>query len=101
MAAKKKQYRQVTLRLRIQRGAGHPDFVSERPRRRIAAEQYEYTDIESPTLVSFDRHCQVDVEQLLRIGAIEQYEAPAAKTEPAKATDATAADAKSPAASGS
>ena len=67
------QYRQITYKLRVQRGPGRPDLVSERPRNKKG----EYTDDKKPKLVSFDEHCRVDVERLLRIGAIEEYTPPA------------------------
>lgn len=84
MAAK--QYRQISGKLRIQRGPGRPDYVSERPR---DPRTQRYTDLEEPTLVSFDQHCQVDVEKMIRRHQIAELEpgtpAPAAKASAPKA----------------
>ena len=67
------QYRQITLRLRVQRGAGNPDYVSERPRNA----DLKFTDSEdAPTLCSFDEYCQVDIPFLLQVGAIVEYVPP-------------------------
>ena len=65
------KYRQITHRLRIQRGAGRPDLVSERPRKQPRG---RFLDEDNPTLVEFDEHCQVDAEELLKMGAIVPYE---------------------------
>ena len=70
-------YRQLTLRLRVQRGPGRHDLVSERPNRKDKAGNRIYLDSDdSPTLVTFDEHCQVDIPALLAIGAITEYTPP-------------------------
>lgn len=71
-------FRQLSARLRVQRGPGRPDLVSERPReRRADGSAGRYLDSpEQPTLITFDEYCQVDVEALLRIGAIAPYTPP-------------------------
>lgn len=66
------QYRQLSARLRVQRGAGRPDLVSERPTD-PKTKRFSDSD-ESPTLIEFDEHCQVDIPFLLAIGAIAEYE---------------------------
>lgn len=66
-------YRQIAHRLRIQRGPGRPDLVSERPRNKSG----RYLDSAAePTLVTFDSYCQVDVDSLLRNGGIQAFEPP-------------------------
>ena len=78
-------FEQVTLRLRVQRGEGKPDLVSERPQERISgSDQKRYTDLDAPTLVTFDSHCLVDVDALLASGAIRR---PAPKPAAAKAAN--------------
>lgn len=74
-----KPYRQLSARLRVQRGPGRPDLVSERPRDvKQDGSLGRYVDSEeAPTLVTFDAHCQVDVPSLLQIGAIAEYAPPA------------------------
>ena len=74
-----KTYRQLTFRLRVQRGPGKKDLVSERPMKLVKGNRV-YTDSdEKPTLVSFDEHCQVNIPGLLRGGAIMEYTPPKAK----------------------
>ena len=74
------QYRQVSHKLLIQRGAGNPDLVSQRPRRGRRGSWGEYIDSDAkPTLVEFDDRCIVDVEYLLKIGAIIEYTPPVTK----------------------
>lgn len=70
------QYRQIAHRLRVQRGPGRPDLVSERPRRGSKKQGWgDYLDSpEHPTLVEFDEYCQVDIPALLRQGAIAPRE---------------------------
>ena len=71
-------YRQVTKGLRIQRGAGHPDKVSERPRDpRTGA----FRDVPPapPTLIELDELDQFDVPALIAIGGIVRVE-PVAET---------------------
>lgn len=65
-------YRQIAHRLRINRGPGHPDKVSERPRAGARDRGWgAFLDSdESPTLIEFDELDQVDVPGLLRLGAI-------------------------------
>lgn len=77
------QYRQVTYKLRVQRGAGRPDLVSTRPTK-TGRKVGEYLDSEAePTLVEFDEHCQVDIPSLLAMGAIVEWRP--AKPKPSKA----------------
>lgn len=80
-------YRQVTIRLRIQRGPGRPDLVTERAYRvdRGTGRTVFLDEIgkAEPTLVEFDEHCQVDVEHLLKLGAIEPWR-PAKKAKKGK-----------------
>lgn len=69
-------YRQLSHRLRIQRGPGRPDKVLERPRegsRERGWGRYLDSD-EKPTLITFDEYDQVDIAQLLRSGAIVPWE---------------------------
>lgn len=86
MAKKQGPFEQLAHRLRVQRGPGNADLVSERPRERIAgSDNYRYTDLDAPTMVSFDQHCLVDVDALIASGAIrvpaaEPAEPKAAKT---------------------
>ena len=104
-------YRQVTRRLRVQRGPGRPDLVSERPvelsakgePKTDARGNVRYTDSEeSPTLVTFDEHCRVRVDQLLRVGAIAEHEAPktGGKGQWSRQGEAEAAEGGDPAAQG-
>ena len=73
-------FRQVTHRLRIQRGPGNPDRVSERPREGSRERGWgAYLDTDNPTLVTFDALDQVDVGSLLGIGAIMPHETPRRK----------------------
>lgn len=86
-------YRVLSARLRVQRGPGHEDLVVERPVARTSKGEAKrdgrgnvtYLDGDgapgnaAPTLVTFDEHCQVRIEQLLRIGAIVPW--PAAPAE--------------------
>jgi len=69
-------YRQMAHRLRIQRGPGRPDRVSERPRKGNRSFGWgEYADSdEQPTLITFDEHDRVDVPALLAIGAIVPWQ---------------------------
>lgn len=78
-------YRQFSHRLRIQRGTGRPDKVSERPRQGSKERGWgDYLDSDdAPTLIEFDALDQVDVRQLLKTGAIVAY------TSPEEARDAT------------
>ncbi len=68
------KYIQLAPRLRIQRGAGKADLVSERPHKRDKHGNVAFSDDpeKKPTLVEFDEHCQVDIPALLRIGAIRE-----------------------------
>ncbi len=65
-------YLQITRRLRVNRGPGRPELVSELGPERV------------PAPVTFDEHCQVDVAWLQHIGALQEL--PSAP-EPAAATD--------------
>ncbi len=67
------RYWQLSHRLRIARGPGVPDRVSERPRDRDSG---RYLDYESPTVVEFEVGDLVDVPSLLAIGAIAPADAP-------------------------
>ena len=67
-------YRQLAPRIRVQRGPGQPDYVSERPRTKPGG---PFTDSDSaPTLVEFDDGCIVNVAFLLRTGAIAEVSLP-------------------------
>jgi hypothetical protein len=59
-------YIQRSKALRIRR-PGKADLFSERPTNRKG----EYLDATKPTLIDIGDECVVDVEALLRIGAIE------------------------------
>lgn len=65
-------YRQLSHKLRIRRGPGRPDKVSERPRAGNREKGYgEYLDSdEAPTLIEFEEFDQVDIPALIRAGAI-------------------------------
>ncbi len=81
-------YRVMTRRLRVQRGSGRPDLVVERPFKVLNEgklnERVTFGDSDTePTLVKFDEHCQVNVDFLLRTGAIVPYTPPKAMKEPA------------------
>ena len=79
-------YRQIARRLRVDRGPGHPDLVSERPTITRADGSYEFTDSDAnPTLVEFDETCRVNLPELLRLGAIVAHTPAKA---PAKGTPA-------------
>lgn len=78
-------YRQIAATLRVQRGAGREDLVSERPvvltakgeKKRDARGNVTYLDSdEAPTLVTFDEHCQINVPFLLKTGALVEIAAP-------------------------
>jgi len=75
-AAVRGPYIQIAERLRVQRGAGRPDLVSERPtRRNQKGDRVAYLDDPdtNPTLVEFDEHCQVNIDFLLRTGGLRPY----------------------------
>lgn len=78
-------YRQYSHRLRVQRGPGNADLVSERANKGKNADgNWVYTDSDkNPTLIEFDELCQVDIPQLLATGAITEH-APAKKRKGAK-----------------
>lgn len=65
-------YRQIAHRLRLQMGPGKPDIVSERPRQKKTG---RYLDLDqdglSTTRIEIPEGALVDVDQLVRIGAIE------------------------------
>lgn len=67
-----REYIQISHRLHVQRGPGREDLVSERPFTENKKGIRRYTDLDEPTLVRFDQHCHVNVEKLLRIGAIRE-----------------------------
>jgi hypothetical protein len=69
-------YRQISRRLRFNRGPGLADLVSERPRTLdVTTNRYRYTDLdangESTTTVDISDDVQADVAALIRSGAIE------------------------------
>lgn len=71
-------YRQIAHRLRIDRGPGRPDKVSERPRAGRQGDWREFLDSdEAPTLIEFDEFDRVDVAALLRQGSIVAHTPPA------------------------
>lgn len=76
------KYVQIARKLRVQRGPGRPDLVSERPGKWVGRggdnERYVFSDTESPTLIEFDEHCRVDVASMLAKGSI-RYEDPTTK----------------------
>lgn len=64
-------YRQFTQRLRIQRGPGNPDLVSERPRDQKSR---NYLDSDAkPTLITLSEGDLADVPALLASGAIAPH----------------------------
>lgn len=70
-----KTYRQLSRKLQVMRGPGKPDLVSERPTERDEKGVLRFTDSEEhPTLVSFDADCIVNLEHLLKAGAIVEWE---------------------------
>lgn len=70
-------YRQVAHRLRINRGPGRPDKVSERPRAGRRGDWREFLDSdEAPTLIAFDEYDQVNIPALLAQGAIAPHTPP-------------------------
>ena len=77
------KYVQIARKLRVQRGPGRPDLVSERPGKWVGrggdSERYVFSDADAPTLVEFDEHCRGDVAAMLKAGAIREYEAPTTK----------------------
>ena len=66
-------YRQIAHRLRIQRGPGRPDKVSERPRK---DKRGPFLDGNDPTLIEIEEGDRVDVGFLLRTGALEPWNPP-------------------------
>ncbi len=68
-----KTYRQITHKLRIYRGPGRGEKVSERPRGKNGA--YQDSE-ENPTLITLDEYDQVDVTKLLAAGIIAEYRPP-------------------------
>ena len=70
-------YVQLSRGLRISRGAGQPDRLSQRPMGEDRKGRFFKDDpTTNPTLVTFEIGDQVDVASLLRIGAILPYQAP-------------------------
>jgi len=69
------QYRLIAHKLRVQRGPGNEDYNPTRPR--VKGGGAFLDSDEKPTLVEFDAKCQVDVADLLKMGAIVEYKAPA------------------------
>lgn len=72
-------YRQIAHKLRIARGPGNPDRLSARPRQGNRERGWgAYLDSDdAPTLVTFEPGDLVDVDALLRSGAIAPYTPPA------------------------
>jgi hypothetical protein len=70
-------YRQIGPRLRITRGPGKGETLSERPQNRGG----RYLDQDEPTMVTFHIGDQVDVDFLIQVGAIEP-KAETAKAQP-------------------
>ncbi len=75
-------YRQVTHILRIPSKLGGTHKVSERPREKKSGRFLDSP--ENPTLIVIDESDAVDVDYLLRIGAIERYEPPRSGRGPKK-----------------
>lgn len=74
MTDESQTYRVLTLRMQVYRGPGKEELVVERPfseDKKTGEIVFSDSDAE-PTLIAFDKHCQVDVEHLLRIGAIAE-----------------------------
>lgn len=73
-----KTYRQITYKLRVSRGPGKPDLVSERPCRKDNHGNRTYLDSdEKPTLVTFDDYCVLtDLDFWLKVGHIVPYTPP-------------------------
>ena len=69
------KYRQFTLKLRVQRGPGRPDLVSERANRETDRGRV-FLDLGPDglptTTVEFDEFCKIDVPSLIRSGAIAE-----------------------------
>lgn len=83
----------LTRRVRAQRGPGRDDLVVERPvKKNRQGEVVGFLDdpASAPTLVTFDEHCRVDVDFLVRAGAIRAHQpastAPAGKAKPRRAS---------------
>lgn len=86
MELKAKTYRVLSAKLRVQRGPGREDLEVARPvvqtakgePKRDGRGNVTYTDGDgapgsaAPTLVTFDEHCQVNIGQLIRFGAIAE-----------------------------
>lgn len=76
------KYIQIARKLRVQRGPGNADLVSERPGKWANQgepnERFVYSDDPetAPTLVDFDEHCRVDIPSMVRMGAIREYVEP-------------------------
>jgi hypothetical protein len=68
-------YRQIGERLRISRAPGKGETLSERQRARGG----RYLDEDEPTMITLEEGDQVDVDFLIKVGAIEP------KAEPARA----------------
>lgn len=70
-----KTYRQLSHKLRIQRGPGRPDKVSARPRMGSREDGWgEFTDSDKePTLITFDEYDQVNIPSLLAQGSLVEW----------------------------
>ena len=81
-------YRQITHRLDFYKGVGKDRVrvVSERPRDQPTG---RYLDDDAPTLVTIDDSCDVDVDWLLKLGAIEPLPAPVRRSAKAAPTEGT------------
>ena len=82
-------YRQIAGRLHVSRGAGRPRLNSARPRELNRDGNTVYLDSDaSPTLITFDAECNVDVALLLASGAVVPWTASAPVTDEAGEAEA-------------
>ena len=64
-------YRVIAAKLRIQRGPGRPDLEVERPYKAGPLGSRVFRDSEeAPTTIEFDEFCIIDLDSLIRIGAL-------------------------------
>jgi len=79
-------WRQISRRIRVQRGSGRPDLVSERPVKgsgRRPDGSWAWADSEeAPTLVTFDEHCRVDPLSMVAQGSLVAWVPPASAPAP-------------------
>lgn len=77
-----KTYRQITYKLRVGRGLGRLDLISVRPCKKDKHGNRVYTDLEKPTLVTFDEHCRLaDLDFWLKVGHLVEYKPPVVRKE--------------------